>query len=76
VDFVCFDAKLVIELDGSQHAMPENVEGDRIRTDFLEAEGFSVLRIWNVEFMQNTEGVLETIRLALESTPHPHRRGG
>jgi very-short-patch-repair endonuclease len=76
VDFVCFEAKLVIEMDGSQHAMPENVESDRIRTDFLEAEGFHVLRIWNVEFMRNTEGVPETIRLALERTPHPHRRGG
>jgi very-short-patch-repair endonuclease len=47
-DFVCFQDKLVIELDGSQHAMPENLAGDRMRTEFLEGEGFRVLRFWNL----------------------------
>jgi very-short-patch-repair endonuclease len=67
-DFVCFERKLVIELDGGQHAEPQAVAWDRARTAFLEREGFRVLRFWNIEFLQNREGVLETIRLALEGS--------
>lgn len=57
VDFLCFEAKLVVELDGGQH----NEEADRARTTFLESEGYRVLRFWNHDALQNTEGVLETI---------------
>ena len=64
-DFICFEAKLIIELDGSQHAFPENAEVERIRTAFLEKEGFRVLRFWNLELLTNFDGVMETIRRAV-----------
>ena len=63
VDFACRSAKLVVELDGSQHA--EQTAKDRDRTDFLESRGYCVLRFWNNEMIENFEGVLETLTLAL-----------
>ncbi|RDI41697.1 endonuclease domain-containing protein [Aquicella lusitana] len=59
VDFVCFEKKLIIELDGGQHSEQEKY--DRKRTNLLEEEGFHVLRFWNHEVMRNREDVLETI---------------
>ncbi len=67
VDFVCFDAKLVIELDGSQHGLPENVAADRARTHRLSEDGFHVLRFWNNESRENFDGVLEAIFRALDA---------
>ena len=60
VDFVCLTKKIVIEIDGGQHAVYK--ENDRIRDAWLRANGFSVLRFWNTELFENLEGVLETIR--------------
>ncbi|MDO8293211.1 MAG: endonuclease domain-containing protein [Gallionella sp.] len=65
VDFVCLEEKLVIELDGGQHA--ENIEYDQQRDSWLRSEGYKVLRFWNNELMGETEGVLERIRLALSN---------
>jgi very-short-patch-repair endonuclease len=65
VDFLCCDAKLVIELDGSQHDLPENLEADRIRTSFLEGNGYRVLRFRNIALIENMDGVLEAIFLAV-----------
>ena len=66
-DFVCLELKLIIELDGGQHA--NHIEYDEQRSLFLEQRGFKVIRFWNNDVMDNTEGVLETIRSAvLEST--------
>ncbi len=65
VDFVCIEKALIIELDGGQHA--ERQEADRRRTDFLEQQGYRVIRFWNDEVLKNLEGVLEIIRLNLES---------
>jgi very-short-patch-repair endonuclease len=65
VDFVCRDRKLVVEVDGGQHA--DNVR-DRIRDDNLAAEGYRVLRFWNNDVLSNTEGVLTAIQNELE--PH------
>ena len=59
VDFCCPDAKLVIELDGGQHA--ERQEQDSIRTKNLETSGYFVLRFWNNEVLRNIDGVLEEI---------------
>ncbi len=70
-DFICVEARLVVELDGGQHTMPEQAEKDIERTRFFESRGFRVLRFWNHEVLVNTEGVLTTILEALESTPHP-----
>lgn len=59
VDFVCYPARLVVELDGSQHL---NSESDRTRDAKLTTDGFTVLRFWNSEVRANLEGVLERIR--------------
>lgn len=59
VDFACMDPKLVVELDGGQHAA--RAARDAIRTSWLEAQGFRVLRFWNNQVALNMEGVLDTI---------------
>ena len=68
LDFVCFATKLVVEVDGGQHA---ESAADPVRDAFLRAKGFRVLRFWNNEVMENIEGVLETIAGALTSAPPP-----
>jgi very-short-patch-repair endonuclease len=60
VDFVSFEKKIVIELDGGQHA--ETIEKDKRRDDCLIMNGYKVLRFWDNEVIQNMEGVLEVIR--------------
>ena len=57
-DFACRDVHLVIELDGGQHSP----EVDAPRTRVLEAFGYKVLRFWNSDVLENTDGVLEAIR--------------
>jgi very-short-patch-repair endonuclease len=66
-DFACMSARLVIELDGGQHAARS--EYDQHRTAWLNGNGFRVLRFWNDEVFTNADGVLETIRLALVDLP-------
>lgn len=61
VDFYCFRAKLVVELDGSQHCEPEAIEYDCKRTRFLESQGLYVLRISNLDVMREFRGVCEAI---------------
>ena len=68
VDFVCFDARLAIEIDGGQHA--EQASSDGVRDIWLAGQGFRVLRFWNNEVLGNTEGVLQEI-LATLGTPSP-----
>ena len=67
VDFVNLEKKVVIELDGGQHALDP---GDKPRDEWLRAEGYKVLRFWDNQVFSNLEGVLEDIRNAL-LTPHP-----
>jgi very-short-patch-repair endonuclease len=57
-DFICEDAKLIIEIDGGQHCESEN---DIMRTFVLETAGYRVLRLWNNDVMTNLDGVLERI---------------
>ena len=64
VDFLCLDAKLVIEVDGGQH--DENRAKDEVRTRFLEGFGLRVIRFWNNEVLGNLEGVLERILIELK----------
>ena len=59
VDFCCFDQRLIVELDGGQHAKRQ--ETDAKRTRFLESQGFRVLRFWNEEVLTEPESVLERI---------------
>jgi very-short-patch-repair endonuclease len=63
-DFACRDAKLVVELDGSQHAESER---DRVRDAFLASRGYCVLRFWNHEVLRETQSVIDTIFAALGS---------
>ena len=64
-DFACLEARLIVELDGGQHA--EQVAYDAGRTKDLEACGWTVLRFWNRRVLENPEGVAMAIRSALES---------
>ena len=59
MDFVCEEIKLIIELDGGQHNEPENIEADKVRTEFLESKGFKVIRFWNKDINLNIAGVYE-----------------
>ena len=56
VDFLCADARLIVEVDGGQHA-----EEDPARQRWLEQSGYRVLRFWNNEISHNLEGVLQSI---------------
>ena len=70
-DFACPETALVVELDGGQHA--ENA-ADEKRTAFLNVEGYSVLRFWNNEVLENRDGVLSTILSVIDGTPSPDLR--
>jgi very-short-patch-repair endonuclease len=65
VDFISFEAGLIVELDGEQHGLPQNRAADRVRTERLEADGFRVLRFWNHALNEDFESVLNGIALAL-----------
>ena len=66
-DFACFAQRLVIELDGGQHA--EAARYDATRTRFLEGQGYRVMRFWNNEVMGNIEGVVEAVANQISSSP-------
>ena len=68
VDFVCIDAKLVLELDGGQHGGQEQY--DSKRTEFLESKGYRVIRFWNNDVLLRTGNVLEEVLSHLEDS-HP-----
>jgi very-short-patch-repair endonuclease len=69
LDFYCHQAKLAIELDGSQHAIAR--EYDEIRTAYLASMGIDVIRFWNNDVIGNLEGVLTRIDEALSPRPAP-----
>ncbi len=71
VDFVCLEAHLVVELDGGQHNTPEHEAKDQARIEWLENNGYRVLRFWNNEVFENLEGVLTVVTNALSEPPHP-----
>jgi very-short-patch-repair endonuclease len=62
VDFVCVERRLVVEVDGSQHAQSER---DRERDEYLERKGYRVERFWSWDVLAATNGVLDTIHEAL-----------
>jgi very-short-patch-repair endonuclease len=79
VDFVCFEKKLIIEVDGSQHA--EQADYDLKRNSWLEKEGFRILRFWDNQVLNEVDGVKEMIMGELGTpsyTPHlnPPPQGG
>lgn len=67
VDFVCLEYRLIIEADGGQHGD----ETDQLRDAWLKAQGFTLLRFWNHEILQQTEAVLESIRNKLLDIQQP-----
>ena len=84
VDFICQDAKLIVEVDGATHSTDAECAYDEKRQVALEAAGYGVLRFYNSEVFDNLDGVAETIRLKLLeirprltqvedfATPHPN----
>ena len=85
VDFACSELKLIIEIDGGQHA--DQITYDLERTRILNSKGYQVVRYWNNEVLGNTTSVLEALTLTLsrrrtaqrerelEYTPSPRGRG-
>jgi 2-isopropylmalate synthase len=69
-DFVCHEARLIIEVDGGQHAAsPQEAE----RSRFFEGQGYRMLRFWNNQILENPEGVLMTVIAVLATaSPPPH----
>ncbi len=65
-DFICFEKKIIIELDGSQHFEEKAVQYDKKRDDFFKSQGFRILRFYNSEIFNNLEGVLEVIFLSTQ----------
>ena len=61
VDFYCHQAKLAVELDGSQHYEAQGAENDRIRTAYLESQGIAVLRFSNLDVLRRFEDVCAQI---------------
>ena len=85
LDFVCFKHRLVVEIDGSQHADDPQADHDSMRDAILRRAGFRTLRFWNSDVDANLDGVMVTIQQALQSPPSPswggtadaqHRQGG
>jgi very-short-patch-repair endonuclease len=68
-DFVCHDARLIIEIDGGQHDRSSASEVKRTR--FLEDQGYRILRFWNNEVLLDLEGVYALIVRDLRDHPHP-----
>ena len=76
VDFVCLEARLIVEADGGQHL--EQLEDDLKRSVYLESLGYKVIRCWNHEILGDTHSVLERIYgdLIEAPSPQPEGRGG
>ncbi|MEH3105168.1 MAG: endonuclease domain-containing protein [Sphingomonas phyllosphaerae] len=69
-DFVARSVRLVIEVDGGQHGWQD--DKDATRTRFLEGLGYTVIRFWNHDVTERTEGVVERIEAALATLPSPN----
>jgi very-short-patch-repair endonuclease len=77
-DFCCVKSRLIVELDGEQHAERQEVEHDRERSAYLRSLGYRVIRFWNDEVVEDPEWVLDQIYYALiaengEAEPSPAR---
>ncbi len=68
-DFTCAEARLIVEVDGSQHV--ENAPKDERRTEVLERHGYRVIRVWNNDVLARLDSVLEAVLAA--TGPHPAR---
>ena len=66
-DFYCFEARLVVELDGSHHYMPGEAEYDEKRTAYLESQGLQVLRFSNADVLCRFDGVCQQIDMSVRT---------
>ena len=73
-DFYSAEAKLIIELDGSQHYEDENIRKDARRTEFLEAYGLRIIRVANNEITENFDGVCDYIDAVVREACASNRR--
>jgi very-short-patch-repair endonuclease len=77
-DFVCLERRLIVEVDGGQHAEDDRIARDAARDRWLTAEGYRVLRVPTIDVYLNLAGVIDTIWGALQEMPairgrrHPH----
>ena len=69
VDFICLKKRLIVEIDGGQHANAEATVNDQQRTRWLVGQGYQVLRFWNNEVLANTQGVIEVLGQRLNQGP-------
>ena len=69
MDFICLEARLIIEVDGGQHS--EQKQKDERRDKWLVSQNFRVLRFWDNDVLRKTDAVIEAIVQALKSTPTP-----
>jgi very-short-patch-repair endonuclease len=67
-DFACMAARLLVEIDGSQHAEDRKKVHDEARARWLEKEGYRVLRFWNNDITKNIDGVMEAVYAALHGS--------
>ena len=74
VDFVCFDYRLIIEVDGGQHM--EQANYDAGRTEWLKSKGFKVIRFWNNQVLEETDTVREAIFVAVQRLSPPSHLTG
>src|SRR6202049_538269 len=70
-DFVCLPARLVIEVDGGQHAESPHAEHDSRRSEWLRNQNFRVLRFWNLDIFENIDGVVDRIDSVMREHPLP-----
>jgi len=75
-DFACLAARLIIEVDGSQHGDDEGLARDESRTHWLQSEGYRVIRFWNNDVMSRTDAVLEVIHNMIAVTPPRPQEAG
>ena len=77
-DFVCHEARLIVEIDGGQHDRSSPQEAER--SGFMQNEGYRILRFWNTEVLANLDGVheaiVEELRRITPTQTLPHQGGG
>ncbi len=79
VDFVCYESKMIIEVDGGQHTQPSEMMKDNERDRWFKAQGYKVIRFWDNEVLMNIRGVLDIIGAYFQEhpplNPLPSREG-
>ncbi|MDE2383586.1 MAG: endonuclease domain-containing protein [Alphaproteobacteria bacterium] len=73
-DFVCRSERLVIEVDGATHSEAHELKHDWQRSQWLRSRGYEIHRVWNQDVYENLAGVLDTVLLKLNTSPHPRLR--